>query len=267
MKPIVLFRSDNSDEVNAEREAARKHFEVVPLRSDVPADALVIARYSALPYYRELEQDLAKVGSRLVNSFREHCWIADFEYYEDLREFTPRSWLEHEFYASGYDGPLVIKGRTNSRKHQWNKKMFAPNRRAAIDVASELANDPLIGPQGLVYREYIPLVTFETCSISGLPFTNEWRLFYYEGALLAAGYYWSTASDESKAMATLPPAALIFARQVAEIAAQRAKGFVLDIAEKQSGGWMLVEVNDLQMAGLSEVNADELYRNLAAAMR
>ena len=38
--------------------------------------------------------------------------------------------------------------------------------------------------------------------------------------------------------------------------------FVLDLAEKKSGGWVLVEINDGEMSGLSENDPDMLYSNL-----
>ena len=197
-EPVILFRSDNSQEQNDELAVASKYFPVVRYRSEVPPGTLVVPRYSALPYFHELVFDLDRIGSRPINSHREHSWIASFDYYQDLSSFTA---LEHELPYADYDGPFVVKGRTNSRKHRWNKLMFAENRREATRVASELANDPLIGPQGLLYREYVPLVTYEIDSIYGLPFTNEWRLFYYRNQLLASGYYWSSASDETIARA------------------------------------------------------------------
>jgi ATP-grasp domain-containing protein len=267
MKPIVLFRSDNTPDANAEREIAAQSFQVVGLRSHVPELSLVIGRYSVLPYFRELELDLQKAGSRLLNNWWSHNWIANFvDYYEALREFTPRSWVEREFATSGYDGPVIIKGRTNSRKRKWRHGMWAANRAEAVELANELANDPLLGPQGLIYREYVPLVTFEHDPISGLPITNEWRCFFYKTTLLGHGYYWVTASDEARAKASCPNEAVQFACKLATIAAEHTNFFVLDIAEKQSGGWMLVEVNDGQQSGLSEVRADVLYPALKAAL-
>lgn len=267
MKPTVLFRSDNTDDANAEREIAAQSFNVVGLRSHCPQLSVVIGRYSCLPYYRELEGDLQKMGSRLVNSYREHQWIANFvDYYEALQEFTPRSWTEREFPDSGYDGPVIIKGRTNSRKRRWKHGMFAENRQEAVALANDLANDPLLGPQGLIYREYVPLVTFEHDQISGLPITNEHRFFFYKETLLTHGYYWVTASDEAQKQASCPPETVAFACKLAKIAAEHTTFFVLDVAEKAAGGWMLVEVNDGQQSGLSDNKAEVLYPALRAAL-
>ena len=263
----ILFRAGNLEQ-EQELEIASKYFPVYRLRSRLPYNSLVIGRFSTLPYYAELELDLATVGSQLINSYTQHRWVSNFDYYEDVKDYTPRSWDEREFYKSGYDGPLVIKGRTNSRKQRWGiGGMYAEDRKAAYDVASELANDPLIGPQGIIYREYVPLVSYETCPISGMPFANEWRLFYFGETLLSCGYYWTIASDETVQKAKLDKAGLDLAGKISRIAAKHVNLFVLDIAETQDGRWILIEINDGTCAGVGESQVEQLYRNLSYTIR
>ena len=265
MNPVVLFRSNRSWEQQEEMRVAAKHFKVVECRSEVPENSLVVARYSALPFYGELEKDLKHNGSKLLNSSAEHNWISSFDYYEAVKDYTPRTWDDSNFYKCDIDGPFVLKGRTNSRKAQWNKRMFAKDRSEVYDIASELANDPLIGPQGIIYREYVPLKTFEVCPLSGMPFTNEWRFFFYQGHPLSQSYYWTCASDHAIAQADLPSDAFHLAYKVADIAKRHTNFFVLDIAEKEEGGWILIEINDGQMAGLPGlpcVAQEEMYSTL-----
>ena len=255
--------------MNEERDVAAQFFQVTGLRSHIPERSIVIGRYSVLPFFRELELDLQRFGSRLLNPYREHNWIAGFiDYYEALKDYTPRSWTESEYPYCGYDGPVVVKGRTNSRKRRWGGKggMFAANRKEAIELIGDLSQDPLIGPQGLVVREYVPLVTYEHDPISGLPITNEHRFFFHKTTLLCHGYYWVTASDETQKQAHVTQETLDLAHKLAAIAAENVTGFVLDLAEKQSGGWMLVEMNDLQMSGLSACKAEDFYGNLKKAL-
>lgn len=260
--PIVLFRSNGSWEQESEFRAAAQHFPITRQRSCVPPNSLVVARYSALPFYNELEKDLANNGSKLLNSTAEHQWISSFDYYNDLKEFTPNSWDDSNFHTCSHPGPFVLKGRTNSRKAQWSKRMFAQTRAEVYDIASELANDPLIGPQGIIYREYVPLRQFEVCPLSGMPFSNEWRLFFYKGHLLSNSYYWTCASDETIAKADLPTPGFELAYKVADIAKRHTTFFVLDIAEKEDGGWVVIEVNDGQMAGCPETHWEEMYSSL-----
>lgn len=259
LQPVILFRKELATE--PELAVAKKFFPVVEYRSEVPKNSLVIGRYSTLPYYAELEQDLRNVGSQLINSHRQHRWIADFDWYEDLQSLTPQTWFRaHELPNDGTQ--FIVKGKTNSRKFEWNTLMFAKDKDDAIRIMIELTKDPLIGPQGIVFRRYIPLVTYEL-GIKDLPFTNEWRFFFYKGEVISYAYYWSTAINIER---TLSYEGLAFAKQVAAIAKEHCPFFVIDIAETTAGGWTLIEINDAQSSGLSENDAETLYKNLKQAI-
>jgi hypothetical protein len=260
MNPIVLFRKGLQEE--GEFESCSRYFPVIELRTECPADSTVIARYSCLPYYRELEKDLDRLGGKLVNPYREHSWIANFDYYYAFEGHTPRTWFDHDFYKCDHDGSFVVKGKTNSRKHNWNEMMFAPTKQDAMRIASLLLQDGLICEQGVIYREYMPLKTF-AIGIGGVPFANEWRFFFYKTQLLSYGYYWSPAE---KLDHQIDPEGIEFAMAMANIAAEYVTFFVLDIAELDQGGWVLIEVNDGQMSGLSENKPDVLYSNLKKAI-
>jgi hypothetical protein len=255
--PVVYFRSDGGRDNEEEFAACSRFFPTFRHRTDVPPGSLVIARYSSLPYRHDLDYDLRKLGSRLANDERGHSWITEFDWYQDLKWATPQSWFERDFPYSDHPGPFVVKGRTNSRKRAWSTSMFAADRKAAVAVALELAKDDMISQQGLVYREYVPLVTFET-DFTGLPITNEWRFFYWRTTELGHGYYWSSATDEAKAKARIDDDGRRLARRVARVAAEHLTWFVVDVAEKASGGWMLVEING-EMSGPAEIPYESLY--------
>ena len=258
MEPTILFRKDLDSE--PEFKIAQKYFPVVDHRAACPPGTLVIPRYSALPYYRELGKDIQWQGGELINSWQQHRWIANFDYYPELQEFTPETWDDYTF-PQAPDGQFVVKGRTNSRKFEWDKLMFAENKRQAIHIGAELAKGPFIGPQGLIYRRYVPLKTFEI-GLNGLPFTNEWRFFFYRQSLLSYGYYWSSALEETMAQAKLSRFGFMLAHGIAAICANYVNFFVLDMAETENGDWILIEVNDGQMSGLSENDPHLLYSNL-----
>jgi hypothetical protein len=260
MKPIILFRDDRYTE--QECHIANSIMDVTRYRTSCK-DRLVIGRYSVLPFYSELEDDLKQNGCKLINTYEQHKWIADFQYYNDLKEFTPETWDEHEFPYSDYQGPFVVKGRTNSKKHKWATHMFGQTRRDAVEAACRIMDDSHYDQQGIIYRKFIPLKTFEI-SPTGLPITNEWRFFYLGRNRLAYGYYWSIA--ENPELGTMTEEGLVFADKIAEIASQHCNFFVLDIAQKEDGDWILIEINDAQMSGLSEVDPESLYSNLVKAL-
>lgn len=264
-KPIILFRNSMAEE--NELEICSKYFDVITSRSDkrLQKSHLVIGRYSVLPYYSELVDDIRP--SYLINSYQAHKYIANFEYYNMLKDVTPESWDDTNFYLCEHKGPFIVKGRTNSKKMQWSRCMFAETKRDAMRIAGDLIEDQHIGSQGIIYRKYIPLETYET-GMNGLPFTNEWRLFFLGTKLLSYGYYWSIASDESKAIALRLggiSGGLDFAHRVAHkiYDANPALNFyVMDIARTTDNKWIMIELNDGQMSGLGENDPNVLYENL-----
>lgn len=254
----MLFRKGIDHEHEVEFEVAKTYFHIAERRSLCPPNSLVVCRYSALPFYKELEDDLRANGSRLINTWEQHNWIADMGWAMDLAEHTFPTYTDQDFHKAP-EGPYVVKGRTNSRKSHWSTHMFAESKRAAVDVAGRLLSDPLIAQQGLVYRKYEPLVTYEI-GINGQRFTNEWRFFYLGHKLLGHGRYWTTATHPEKA--TMDNKGMAFAQKVAEEVMYNASFFVLDIGQKVNGDWILIECNDGQQAGLSENHPEVLYHNL-----
>jgi hypothetical protein len=144
--------------------------------------------------------------------------------------------------------------------------MFADNKKKAIEIGIELSQDGYIGQQDIIYRKYEPLVELEK-GLYNLPFSNEWRFFFYGNKLVSVGFYWSNALEaESINSRGCPQKAIDLAFEIAEICQDYANFYVLDIAQKQDGSWILVEVNDAQMSGLSMNNEDVLYNNLKLAL-
>ena len=261
---VVLFRAgshlDRSDiETLEEYRICCNHCETYQYRSNIPKNSLVVGRYSVLPFYEELEKELESTGSRLINSYEQHQYIADItQWYKDVKEYTPKTFTE---WGALGNGKWVVKGKTNSRKFQWNTHMFADGREQLVRVINRLFDDSFIVEQNLVVREYIPLKKVGE-GINGLPITREWRCFFLGKTLIASGYYW--ASHPECDQGPLPLLGKKFAEEVANIVASKTNFFVLDVAEKESGGWVLIEINDGQMSGLSCVDPNELYQNLKA---
>lgn len=252
----ILYRSDFSPDVEEEKEYASRYLHCVESRVGL-SNSIVVGRYSVLPYYKELERDLKSQGSRLINTYSEHNYIASFDWWGDVIKYTPNTWFYLESVPKD-GGPFVVKGRTNSRKFEWNTHMFAKDWKAVLRVERELSQDGLIGDQGIVVREFVPLKVLEV-GLNGLPFSNEWRFFYLGDQLLVHGFYWTASQFKGE----MNDEGMEFAQEVANIIKDRTHFFVLDIAEKASGGWTLIEVNDGQMSGLSYCDPKTLYKNLA----
>jgi len=257
---VILFRNHIS--LGDEMDIASEYFPVHQNRAMCNCD-MVIPRYSSLPYYEELQKGLEYNGCELIQTAHQHNYIASFDYYWDVEDLTPRTWFNDLSHCHNYDGPYIVKGQTNSRKYQWNTHMFAKDRSDAMMVASNLTNDSMIGTQPLVFRQYIPLKKLGD-SIGGCPFSSEYRFFFLGEKLLCSGFYWSTHDFDEPI--PVPPEATDFARKCAERLSPNTNFFVVDIAEKESGGYILIEVNCGSMSGLSECSAHELYGNLKDAL-
>lgn len=257
MKPTLLFRKFNF--CKQEIEIAKKYFNVVESRVNLP-NQQVIGRYCVVPFYHELQRDLIIQNSSLINSILEHQYIANFDYYEDVKQFTPKSYFELKDVPKD-GGPFFIKGRTNSKKHLGFNKVVAQNYEELTKLYFEHLADEQINQQGIVIREFIKLKTLSQ-GIDGFPFTNEWRLFFYKDQLVDYGYYWSN-SDIIPDKTELTIDGINFAKKIAKIISDKTNFFVVDIAQKESREWTLIEINDGQQSGLSEIDPDDFYRNLS----
>jgi hypothetical protein len=257
--PIVLFResSETLDEFNIVQESS---FNATNRILKIPSNSLVIGRYSVLPFYKELEEELKITGSELINSYEQHRYIADIEnWYNDLKGYTPQTWFD---WYDLPEGSYVVKGRTNSRKFQWNRQMFCKTKDNLRNIIDSLMDDSLIRDQGLCVRKYVPLKKFDE-GINGLPITNEWRAFCYQNRFVSIGYYWSNFSEcKPYEWKNLPNKAAYLIQDVMNIVSKNTNFYVVDIAETESGDWIVIELNDGQMSGLSDINPTELYSNL-----
>ena len=249
------------------------YLETVKSRILKTQNKIVMGRYSVLPYYEEVQQDVEHQNCELIHDGRAHRWIADITAWAlgPLAPFTPAtytSWSNLPEYKS-----YILKGLTNSRKNNWATHMFAKTREDVPSVAMRLLDDSYIREQGIVVREYVPLKQLDI-GINGLPITNEWRTFWmcdkYGSRLemLAKGFYWKATHPEVADKATFDQAAQNLLNQVARIvAANGPRFFVLDVGQKEDGSWILIEVNDGQMSGLAGVDAHDLYSAIARRMR
>lgn len=262
MEPCIFYRESLMED--DELKAARKYFPCYSSRIHVPKETLVIGRYSVLPFYREQEYDFQAQNCKLINSYRMHNWIADIGSWANddekfLGGFTPQTWDRLEDIPE--EGPFVLKGQTNSRKHQWNTHMFAKNKKEAIDVYGRLLEDSLIGQQKIYIRKYIPFKRLDT-GINGLPITKEYRVFSAYGKFLSAGYYWASHSEDLEIIPSVSDLPMPFVESILEKVGMYANFSAVDFAQDENGIWWIVEINDGQMAGLSLNKPEDLYSNL-----
>lgn len=265
MRHVVLYRRCNNlkdDDLEIEGLQAAG-FTLLQRRTEIQKGDLVVARYSCLPMYNEYAADVEYVGATPLNTTEQHNYIADLRnWVVDLREMTPDTWDRLEDIPD--DGPFVLKGGTNSRKGQWKTHMFAEDKKAAIEVYGRLLDDSLIGRQPIYIRKFVPLYTFYN-DVVGMPVTKEFRFFICDRQVLCGAYYWSSHVDDIGAPPSLSEVPESFLKEAMDRIGQNAsapRAYVLDVGIKQSGEPIVIELNDLQMAGLSENSPFLFYKRL-----
>jgi len=266
MRPVIFYREFDISEFTGELEAAQEHFRCVPQRTQLECGDLAICRYSALPFYKELEQDLNIIGASMINSYKQHRYIADLQnWYFDLIEFTPKTWFEAAQVPMNEPGSFVLKGETNSKKFQWRTHMFAETREDIVGVMVNLMNDGLVGQQNIYVRRFVELKTY-MIGPQDMPITDEYRFFICDGNILSGAYYWSShVGDFEDLGISVPDVSNVpneFLEKVIERVGDSARFWVLDVGQTKDGEWIVIELNDGQMSGLSENNPTVMYSNL-----
>lgn len=213
--------------------------------------------------YSRLYDALGAKGFQLVNTPQAYKHCHHFpESYSVIKEHTPASvvvplgdgfGIEKVMRALAPFGarPVVLKDYVKSRKHEWDEACYIPSAsdRGAVEKVLgrflELQGDDL--NEGLVFREYVTFRPLTSHPKSGMPLTKEFRLFFFDGSLLYSLEYW----EEGDYGGAAPPARLFedVAREV------KSRFFTMDVAEREDGEWMIVELGDAQVAGLPD-NAD-----------
>lgn len=262
----VLFRSALAEtyELEAAKRIASTSYSLSELvRTKPHPQDVVVPRYYMLPFYKDTQSDIEKLtGCKIINSFSEHRYVADLKnWYSDLKDLTPKTYFD---ISQIPEGSYVLKGETNSKKQQWKKQMFASSKTEAFEVCSRLMNDGYVGTQNIYAREYVPLSSFGE-AVNGMPISEEYRFFYYRDKQLTGGFYWSehveyVFENQHRPNPKLVPEA--FLEKIANIVSPNIPFWVVDVAKTQTGDWIVIELNDGCMSGLSCCPPYFLYKNL-----
>jgi len=230
-----------------------------------------------LDAYHRMSEVVVARGRRLVTDLAayRHCYHLP-EWYQAIgsAEHTPRSiWIPgatfdldvvaatvREEFGSG---AVILKDYVKSRKHEWFDACFLPaaddeaNVRRVVGNFLRLQDAHVVG--GLVFREFVDLRRIGLHPKSRLPLVNEHRFFVLDGHAFHSAPYWADGDYPGE-----PPSADVLTAILPRV---RSRFYAADVAEKEAGGWLLVELNDGGSAGIPEGGtADAFYRSLRAAI-
>lgn len=218
--------------------------------------------------YQYLYDGLLAKNIELINSPAEykHChYLPDS--YEKIESKTPKSrWttdLNHDailnLTSEFGNGPIIVKDFVKSEKHDWESACFIPNASdsskviATVEKFLELRGESL--NEGLVFRQFEQLEFLAEHSKSGMPLTKEFRLYFANKKIVEVFDYW----DEGEYGETKPE--LDDFQDIAQHI--DSNFFTMDVAKKQEGDWIIMELGDGQVAGLPDhADRNKFYLNL-----
>lgn len=254
----IYYRKSLMDK--EELKAASKYFNCVDLLSGIEEGDFIIPRYSLYPFQADQEREILSRGAISINIYQQHLYIADLQNYAyNLGDLTPETWYRLEDIPDNTE--FILKGETNSKKSNWNKNMFASNKKEAGEVYSRLCDDALIGQQKIYIRKYHPLVTY-AIGIGGVPITKEFRFFIAYGQVLTGAYYWQNYVDDLENVPSVDEVPQSLLQDVIDRVGDRSNFYVVDVAQTQEGSWIVIELNDGSSSGLSCNDPEILYRRL-----
>jgi hypothetical protein len=183
--------------------------------------------------------------------------------YSLLEGRTPESvWVEGKDVAGAWQKyeqlgrpAAIVKDFVKSAKHRWNEACFIPagTERTRFDeiMAAFLQARGSLFEKGIVLRRFHEFVKLAT-DIRGQPVHEEYRLFMWDGALLAA----------TPSIRGAGPFEQIEEWQ--SIAQGFGNRFIsMDIARQQDGSWLIVEVGDGGVSGLpTSIEPETFYKTL-----
>jgi hypothetical protein len=218
-----------------------------------------------LDWYTAIYNAARAKGVQLLNSPTQHQIAMEFDLaFPLLGDLTPESRTAtslDECLAVGHQigFPLFVRGAVKSNKEQGWRACVAQNDAELTGIASALLGRAQRSRGKLVVRRLAKLRRIAE-DPQGFPLGREYRVFVYQQAVLAHGFYWEEYEEPEK----LSPSEARALEQLAIEASRRLQvPFVaVDIAQLESGQWTVIETNEAQFAGLSRIPILELWSKI-----
>lgn len=222
--------------------------------------------------YYNFYTELTNKGYTLINSLEQYLNCHHFEnWYSLLKEMTPASVIVKsndikeiikalpQFGKSS----LIIKDFVSSQKHAWNQACFilnASNIPEAEKVITRFINlqNEVDGIQGgIILRKFEPLKSIGKHPKSGMPLSQEFRIFVLNGKIISNSRYWEYGEYSNNQ----PPNELLL--KIISKISSKSNLFTIDVAQTIDNDWICIEVGDGQVSSLPENgNKKEFYSAL-----
>jgi hypothetical protein len=214
--------------------------------------------------YENFYNLLLERGIQLINTPKEYAkyhllpgWYKDFESSTPFSIWSESKNIEDALrLTDGLEGAFIIKDYVKSRKHEWYDACFIKDIRDKENTERVINN--FINRQssnlegGVVLRKFESLKSIGNHKDSGMPISEEYRIFVFKGEILIADNYWN---DSGELNITEDEYTLI-----ESIISEIESSFItIDLARKTDGNLIIMEMGDGQVSGLQQMDEYEFY--------
>ena len=214
--------------------------------------------------YENFYNLLLERGIQLINTPKEYAkyhllpgWYKDFESSTPFSIWSESKNIEDALrLTDGLEGAFIIKDYVKSRKHEWYDACFIKDIRDKENTERVINN--FINRQssnlegGVVLRKFESLKSIGNHKDSGMPISEEYRIFVFKGEILIADNYWN---DSGELNITVDEYTLI-----ESIISEIESSFItIDLARKTDGNLIIMEMGDGQVSGLQQMDEYEFY--------
>ena len=215
--------------------------------------------------YRLFYEKLEAKGMILINTPDEYERYHMLPgWYDDFKEDTARSVWEDQgtvdsalLLTRGLEGPYIVKDYVKSRKHEWYDACFINN--IADEANAEIIIRNFVQQQdsdlagGVVLRKFEKLKPIGFHEKSGMPISEEYRVFAFAGRVIIIDDYWQadrnvSFTDEER---------LWIETSVKKL---KSNFVTMDIARREDGSLIIMEFGDGQVSGLQQIKPPDFYR-------
>lgn len=224
----------------------------------------IMTEESYQPFFAGLEAR----GYRLTSTPAQYAEVTYFpNYYPKITDCSPIAvWTDRPDAYQAWslsrklgDGPFVIKDHIKSAKHLWHEACFIPKNagREQFEWVAEnlLREQGKVFNRGFVVKQFVPL-RVRGASPREYPMCEEYRLFFWHGALLTVSHY----HDQVANPVDWSPFEAVARRFNAPF-------FTMDVALGDDGVWLIVDMGAGECSALPpSLPGSRFYERLAAVL-
>lgn len=217
--------------------------------------------------YADIFNGLKEKGIHLINTPEEYQKYHHLpEWYKQFEKETPKSiWTQGKQLKSllsqtnQINGSCIVKDYVKSRKHEWHDACFIKDIKDIDNLVTVINNfverqaNNLTG--GIVLREFENLNSIGFHDISGMPISEEYRVFIFKKHILVMDNYWSKNANQILSESEI--------EWIQSLIERIESNFVtIDLARKENGTLIVMELGDGQVSGLQEIDPKYFYQRI-----